>query len=104
VRVAILLGCLGAGVIPLLLLNGQHFTNALAALPFFLLSTALCVRFAADCRTPVDQRRAWRLASMLLAIFTIAILIGLPSAYRRQATFKKIADTIHRARAAAFRP
>ena len=43
-RVTKVLACLFLGVLPLLQLNGQVFTNSLIALPFFLAATSLCQR------------------------------------------------------------
>lgn len=43
-RVAKVLACLFLGVLPLLQLNGQVFTNSLIALPFFLAATASALR------------------------------------------------------------
>ena len=67
-----MLVCFCIGVIPLLLLNGQTFTNTLIALPFFLIPIVLCAAFALDRRTPEGQKRAWRLATMLMALLAIA--------------------------------
>jgi len=95
VKAIVVLVCLCVGVIPLLLLNGQTFTNSLIALPFFLVPIVLCAVGALDRRTPKDQRRAWRLATMLMALLAIGVLLNLPSAYRLQEGFNR---AIHRAR------
>ncbi len=97
-RVAIVLVCLCMGAIPLCLLNGQTFTNALIALPFFLVPIVVCAAFAQDQRTPDDQKRAWRLATMLTALLAISIILTLPSAYRSQERFNKVIKAIHHAR------
>jgi len=97
VRVTIVLLCLCVGAIPLCLLNGQTFTNSLVALPFFLVPIVLCAAFALDRRTPEDQKRAWRLATMLMVLLAIGILLTLPSAYRFQVRFNKVKEAIHRA-------
>ena len=97
-RVTIVLFCLCVGLIPLCLLNGQTFTNSLIALPFFLAPIVLGVSFALDRRTPADQKRAWRLATMLMALLAIGILLTLPSAYRFQEAFNKTKNAMHRAR------
>jgi len=95
VKATVVLVCLCVGVIPLLLLNGQTFTNSLIALPFFLVPIVLCAAYALDRRTPRDQKRAGRLATMLIALLATGILLNLPSAYRFQAAFNR---AVHRAR------
>ncbi len=97
-RVVIVLVCLFVGIVPLLLLNGQTFTNTLVAIPFFLVPIILCARFAIDRRTPEDEKRAWRLATMLMALLAIIVLLTLPSASRFQTAFNKTQAAIHRAR------
>jgi len=89
VRAIVVLVCLSVGVIPLLSLNGQTFTNSLIALPFFLIPIVLCAATALDPRTPNDQKRAWRLAPMLMALLAIGILLNLPSAFRFQEGFNR---------------
>ncbi len=96
-KVAIVLLFLCLGLIPLWLLNGQIFTNTLVAIPFFLVPIVLCARFAMDRRTPEEQMRAWRLATVLAALLAIIILLTLPSAYRFQAAFNRTKAAIHRA-------
>ncbi len=87
--------CIFVGLNPLLLLNGQTFTNTLIAFPFFLVPVVLCAAHALDRRTPKDHKRAWRLATMLMALLTIVLLLSLPSAYRFQKGFN---SAVHRAR------
>ena len=103
-RVTIVLVCLCVGVIPLLLLNGQTFTNTLIALPFFLISIVLCAAFALDRRTQEDQKRAWRLATMLMALLAIGILLTLPWAYRFQEGFNKAVRRAHASPPEALKP
>ena len=43
-RFTIVLACVVLGVLPLFQLDGQSFTNALIALPFFLAATASALR------------------------------------------------------------
>jgi hypothetical protein len=88
-RTTIVVACLFLGVLPLLQLNGQAFTNALIALPFFLAATALCSATALSGRTPEHRKRAWRFATMLTGLVAIVIILGLPSARRFQAGFNK---------------
>lgn len=97
-RVAIVLVCLCVTVIPLLLLDGQTFTNSLSALTLFLVPIVLCAKCALDPRTPEGQKRAWRLATMLMGLLAICILVQLPSAYRFQEGFNKARQAAHRAR------
>ncbi len=94
-RVTIVLVCLCVGLIPLCLLNGQSFTNTLIALPFFLVPIVLCAAYSLDRRTPEDQKRAWRLATMLMALPAIVIFFTLPSAYRFQEGFNKAIRRAH---------
>ncbi len=94
-RVIVVLVCVCVGVIPLWLLNGQTFTNTLIALPFFLIPIVLCAVFALDRRIPEDQKRAWRIATMLMALLAIGILLTLPSAYRFQEGFNKAIRQAH---------
>ena len=49
---------------------------------FGIRSIVFCVSFALDRRTPADEKRVWRLATMLMALLAIGILLTLPSAYR----------------------
>jgi hypothetical protein len=107
VRVAVILVCLCVGAIPLCLLNGQTFTNALVALPFFLIPVILCAAFALDRRTPDDRRRAWRFATTLTTILSVSVLFTLPSAYRFQNGFNEVRRAMNQARAvpqAAIKP
>jgi hypothetical protein len=94
-RVTIVLACLLLGVVPLLQLNGQAFTNALIALPLFLAATALCIATSLDRRTPEHRKSAWRLATMLTGLVAMIIILSLPSARRSQAGFN---ESIIRAR------
>ena len=94
-KVIIVLICLCVGVLPLLLLDGQTFTNALAALFFYLVAIVLCARFARDQRTPQGQKRAWRLATTLVALLALWILLTLPSAYRFQKRFNMTRRALH---------
>jgi hypothetical protein len=94
-RTTIVAACLFLGVLPLLQLNGQAFTNALFALPFFLAATALCSATALDRRTPEHRKRTWRFAIMLTGLLAIVIILGLPSARRSQDRFN---ESIIRAR------
>lgn len=96
--------CICVGVIPLLLLNGQTFTNTLIALPFFLVPIVLCATFALDRRTPERQKRAWRLATMLMALLAIVILLTLPWAYRFQEGFNKAVRRAHTSPPEASKP
>jgi hypothetical protein len=96
-RVSIVLACISFGVLPLLLLNGQTFTNALITLTFFLVSTLLCGDFARDHRTSADQKTAWRLATTLTALLAIGIVLTLPSSYRFQKRFNQVRKAIHQA-------
>jgi hypothetical protein len=98
VRAAIVVVCLCVGVIPLLLLNGQTFTNSLIALSYFLVSIVLCVATALDRRIPEDHQIAWRLSTMLTALLVLGILLSLPSAYRFQEGFNKARIAIDKAR------
>ncbi len=102
-RVAIVLMCLSVGLVPLLLLNGQTFTNRLVAIPVFLVPIVLCARFAMDRRTPDVQRRAWRLATMMMVLLAIIVILTLPSAYRFQAGFNKTRAAVHRASTTPFK-
>jgi hypothetical protein len=88
-KVIIVLLCLFVGITRLWLLNGQTFTNALIALPFFSAAVALSAASALRHRTPGYQRMAWGLVTMLTAILAIGILVSLPSAYRFQEGFNK---------------
>jgi hypothetical protein len=97
-RAAIVVVCLCFGVIPLWLLNGQTLTNSLIALPFFLVSIVLCVASALDRRTPEDQKRAWRLSTILMALLAVGVILTLRSACRFQEGFNNARMTIHQAR------
>ena len=88
-RVTIVLACLFLGVLPLLQLNGQAFTNALLALPSFLVATAVCLATSLDRRTPELRKRAWRFATMLTGLLVIVIILSLPSARQSQAGFNQ---------------
>jgi hypothetical protein len=102
-RTTIVVACLFLGVLPLLQLNGQAFTNALVALPFLLATTALCIATALDRRTPEHRKRAWRLATMLTALLATVIIVGLPSARRYQAGFNESIIRAHKIAAEAVK-
>ena len=99
-RITIVLACLLLGVLPLLQLNGEAFTNSLIALPSFLAATAVCIATALDRRTPEHRKRAWRFATMLTGLVAMIIILSLPSARRSQAGFN---ESIIRARQIAIK-
>jgi hypothetical protein len=94
VRATVVLVCTGVAVLPLLLLNGQYFTNALISLLLFSFPIGICSSHAFGKRTPVDQKRTWRLVTMLMVVVAISILASMPPAYRRQQNFNELSNRI----------
>jgi hypothetical protein len=88
-KVIIVLLCLFVGTARLGLLNGQTFTNALYALPFFLAAAVISAATFLDRRTSGYRRWAWGLATFLTAFLVAVTLLSLPSAYRSQEGFNE---------------
>ncbi len=103
-KASIVLVCICTALIPLLLLNGQTFTNSLVAATLMLIPISLCVRFSVADSTPISQRRSWRLATMLTGLLLIGILFQLPLAFRSQQRFNQTAQSIHRGQLPRLKP
>jgi hypothetical protein len=82
-------------VLPLLLLNGQFFTNSLISLLLFSIPIGICTSYAVGKRTPPDQRRTWGLVTILLVIPAITIVANLRSSYRYQKSLKEAVKRLH---------
>jgi hypothetical protein len=80
--------------LPLLLLNGQFFTNSLISLLLFSIAIGICMSYAVGKRTAEDRRRAWRLVTILLVVTAIAIVANLRSSYRSQKNFNELRNRI----------
>ena len=76
----------------LLLLNGQHFTNAVFVLAFVLASAGLWMRFRA--RAKAKTPTAGKSALMIHAILFFAFAATLPNAYTKQRNFNDAVNRI----------
>jgi hypothetical protein len=88
-RVTIVLLCLFVGTARLWLLNGQLFTNAIFAIPFYLAAAIVSAASFLDPRRPGWRRWAWGLATLLTVLLAAFTVLSLPSAYRFQEGFNK---------------
>ena len=94
-RARIAVACMCAGVLPLLLLDGQFFTHSLLALPFFLAATAVTALSALDSRIADEHKRAWMLATLLPALLAIGLIASLRSSYQAQSGFNNAIRRLH---------
>ena len=78
------------GVLALLLLNGQHFTNALVFVGCVTASGLLWFSYRSACARQSVERG--HLALLLHVVVIVAVAASLPARYQKQQTFNKAVD------------
>jgi hypothetical protein len=94
VRPMIIGVCLCLAVLPLLLLNGQVFTNGVLSLLFCLVAIVLCTKFAVERDARSGRTRAWAVVAILVILLAAGVVASLPSALRQQRNFNQLRERI----------
>ena len=94
-RLAMLLVCLAITAIPLLLLNGQTFTNTLVSLAALAAAIGICAASYFDRRISAVSKQRWGAIALLMVVLAIVLVAKLPAAYRFQQQFN---EKMHQAR------
>ena len=81
----------GTGVLALLLLNGQHFTNTLIFLGCVVISGLLWTRFYFSSKN--DTQQSGRVAVLFHVVIIFAGAVTLPKCYHAQMKFNNMANS-----------
>jgi hypothetical protein len=88
-RLAIVLACLAVAAIPLLLLNGQTFTNSLVSLAALAAAIGTCTAALFDRRVSSVRKQHWGAVVLVMVILALVLVVKLPATYRFQQQFNE---------------
>ena len=93
-RLAIVLACLAVAAIPLLLLNGQTFTNSLVSLAALAAAIGTCTAALFDRRVSSVRKQHWGAVVLVMVILALVLVVKLPATYRFQQQFNEIVQQV----------